>query len=404
MDILSNINVHGDISFSGNIIGNIPGASISTEAYNSIKNINGLYSSFGYEDIPADKINDHGTLSISASQAMLGTIMGRTKPSTVVCDKWMTSLLDGSSVSSSFYTIPTHEGKYMIMSAVPFDQNGSVGCQTFYMKDDASVVFPYSFTLSPNDQINNWLTENGTKTNYNSLLSTGRHKVQGVLQSELSTYNAPFASTDPVVVYVQSDLAQPQESRPISQFVISPQGIYYRSGLFQSMPTTWTNLVSTGISISTLTDNIAQSKSDGLYVSGKSAIIPKFSNTGFTLLLSTPDKTFNNAVRYSDTFSITNPVGANSFGGISLYNIAEMKLNHYFVDAANNILDAKVDYLITSTTSSVLNFKVFVTIYGTPASLYSLSDDSTWPPEGGIVNIPISCKILLGTTPSALGY
>lgn len=39
MDILSNINVQGDISFSGNIIGNIPGASISTEAYNSIKKI-----------------------------------------------------------------------------------------------------------------------------------------------------------------------------------------------------------------------------------------------------------------------------------------------------------------------------------------------------------------------------
>lgn len=404
MDILSNINVQGDISFSGNIIGNIPGASISTEAYNSIKNINGLYSSFGYEDIPSDKINDHGTLSISESQSLLGTIMGRTKPSTVVCDKWFTELM-GSNASSSIFTIPTHEGKYMIMSSVPFDQNGTVGNQIFYMKDDSSVVFPYSFTLTPNDQINSWLTEDGSKTNYNNLISTGRHKVQGVSESELSSYNAPFASIDPVVVYVQSDLAQPQGSRPVSQFVISNTGVYYRTGTQYNMPATWTNLVSTyETPISALSDNLIQSKSDGLYVSGKAPIIPKLSNVGFTMLLSTPDKTFNNAVRYSDTFAISNPVGANSFGGISLYNVAEMKLNHYFVDASNNILDAKVDYLITSTTSSVVNFKIFLTIYGTPTALYSLADDSAWPPDGGIVNIPISCKILLGTTPSALGY
>ena len=144
------------------------------------------------------------------------------------------------------------------------------------MKDDSSVVFPYSFTLTPNDQINSWLTENGDKVNYNNLIGTGRHKVQGVSESEMSSYNAPFASIDPVVVYVQSDLAQPQGSRTVSQLVISNTGVYYRTDTQYNMPTTWTNLVSTpSVSISALSDNLVQSKSDGLYVSGKAPIIPK---------------------------------------------------------------------------------------------------------------------------------
>lgn len=378
MNFLSNINVQGDISFSGNLIGNLPSATASTELYNSVKDNNGLYSAFGYEDIKSENIIQHNILTPIEALNLINTITSGEKPNEITCHTWNTKKPNNDMMLTTVTYIPTKDGHYILQSNAPLDTTGGLfGSVLIYFSDTGGTPIILSFNTSPNDNITDWTSIDKVKTNYNSVLITGRHKVEGVSEDDVSTYNAPFASASPIIVYVQSDSEQElQTDRTVTQFVISSKGLYLRSATQSNDTgynfTEWVNVTSTDK-------------------------VPRFSNVVTSISFTAPDKTYNNAVRYSNLFSIPNPLGVASINGSPINLLVETKLNHYFTDSQGNVLDTKLDYVVWSTTNAQISFKVYLTIFGTPTGAYLLANDSQWPSPGVFENVPVAFNIILGS-------
>lgn len=402
-NILNGLNVSGDIQFSGNLIGNIPSASVSTDSYNSIKSTDtGLYSAFGFENLPPENIINKGTMTVTEVQEFSSTILVGEKPTSPTLYTWSTTIGNGTLKNSAATIIPTEGGKYIILAGYPLDSTGNVtGLQGMYFPDGGSPSLFLSFIEDNNYPVD---SRNGNqKTDYDQLFSTNTYIVSGVSASEMATYHAPFASDSEVRVYVQNTTINGVQNT--SQMVISTQGIFYRSGVYGNLPSTWQLISSNAsVTIDPANDNILQNRANGLFVSAANPAIPKFTSTTLYMNLDSPLIYPNGSRKYTATVSLNNPTGVANYNNVGLYRIADVKLNHYFLDADGNPIQTQVFFIPTTTTSSQLNYNVKVFIYGNPAGVYSAQDDSPWPSSGEVSNFSVSILILVGSTLSNLGY
>jgi hypothetical protein len=162
------------------------------------------------------------------------------------------------------------------------------------------------------------------------------------------------------------------------------------------------------ITLSPAKDNLLKKEGDGLKVVASHPIIPKVYTASLTTSTSKMDQRFplpDGAMIYRTKFSMKNPLGIKSLGGVGIFNSFYPQVRYFYLGEDGQLLTTQVYADSSSKTGTTITVDIVLIFSAKPVRAFDIySGEEVVSSEEGDARIYVSIRLIAGTTMGQNGF